>query len=280
LKALLAPLDLCGTLLVAPEGINGTLAGSAVAIDALLAILATHTGLAREAVKFSTAIAKPFNRLKIRLKREIVTFNQPGINPSQQVGTYVEPKDWNALINRRDVVVLDTRNAYETRLGMFKGAVDPNISHFTALADYVQARFTPEQKKTAKIAMYCTGGIRCEKASAYMLAQGFGEVYHLQGGILKYLEQIPPEQSQWQGDCYVFDKRMAVGHGLRSGHYHMCYYCGNALKAEEQQHPHYEAGVSCHYCHDKTDAAAKASLRARHGQMLQSQPGDQYAKRP
>lgn len=269
-EAFLPLTDLCGSLLVAPEGINGTLAASASTIEAMLSILARHAGLERDEVKFSTAQEKPFNRLKIRLKKEIVTFNQPHIDPLGGVGTYVEPKDWNRLIAQDDVVVLDTRNIYETRIGTFERAVVPPISIFTQFADFVRQNLDPSKHK--KIAMFCTGGIRCEKASAFMRAEGFEEVYHLKGGILKYIEDIEPRESRWLGDCYVFDKRMAVGHGLRSGHYAMCYHCGNALSEAEQGHPHYEAGVSCQHCFEDTDEKAKDRLRARHRQMTSKGP--------
>lgn len=265
LKQKFAPLDLCGTLLVAPEGINGTLAGSAASIDAMLEILLAHTGLSRAEVKFSAAPEKPFNRLKIRQKREIVTFKQPQADPATLVGTYVEAQDWDALINDEEVLLLDTRNTYETRIGMFKGAVDPAITSFTDFARFVRTQLDPNKHR--KVAMYCTGGIRCEKASAFMRAEGFAEVYHLKGGILKYLETVPETDSSWQGDCYVFDKRMAVGHHLRTGHYAMCYYCGNALNENERADPHYEIGVSCHFCFSKTSEETKSRLRARHVHM-------------
>jgi UPF0176 protein len=202
--------NLCGTLLLAPEGINGTLAGSEADVAAMLDILTQRTGLLSDNVKFSFTAEKPFKRLKIRLKREIITFKQS--TDLDTIGTYVAPEEWNALLADPDVVVLDTRNRYETELGTFAGAQDPKIDTFTQFADYVRENLNPAQHK--KIAMYCTGGIRCEKASAYMLAKGFSQVYHLKGGILKYLETIPPAQSKWQGECFVFDQRIAVGHGI------------------------------------------------------------------
>ena len=267
-KTCLAELDICGTLLVAPEGINGTLAGSQVSIDDMLVMLAEHTGLDRKDVKFSHAHQKPFNRLKVRLKREIITFNQPDADPSRLAGTYVAPADWNSLIADPEVVVLDTRNMYETVVGKFETALDPQIERFTDFASYVRTQLDPAKHK--KIAMYCTGGIRCEKATAFMRAEGFDEVYHLKGGILKYLEEIPEAESKWQGECYVFDKRMAVGHGLSTGHYSMCFCCGYALAPEDKTHHHYEDGVSCAYCHAQSSQADKARFRVRHQQMTQS----------
>ena len=195
LKQTLARLDLCGTLLLAPEGINGTLAGSEGAIDALLDILACQFGLPREDVKFSEAADKPFHRLKIRLKQEIITFRQPNADPSVQAGRYVAASDWNALIADPEVLLLDTRNAYETRLGSFSNALDPGIGQFSEFPEYVRQHLDPAQ--TPKVAMFCTGGIRCEKASAFLLQEGFAEVYHLKGGILKYLEEVPAESSRW-----------------------------------------------------------------------------------
>jgi UPF0176 protein len=264
----LAPLDLCGTLLVAPEGINGTIAGRPGAVEAMLSILHAQTGLLRAAVKFSSAPDKPFNRLKIRLKREIITFNQPAADPSLLPGTYVAPKDWNRLLDDPAVTVLDTRNLYETAIGSFARARDPQIARFTDFAAYVRSTLDPARHK--QIAMYCTGGIRCEKAASFMRAEGFQAVYHLQGGILRYLEEMPASESRWQGDCYVFDKRMAVGHGLTTGRYAMCFCCGYPLSASDLRGPLYEAGVSCGYCHGQTSPADKARFRERQRQMTAS----------
>ena len=265
----LSPLQLCGTLLVAPEGINGTLAGSELAIQELLICLNNNIGLSQKDVKFSYSEEKPFNRFKIRLKREIVTFNQPHVNPNLRVGTYIEPDQWNTLIEDPDVTVIDTRNKYETLIGTFKNAIDPKIDSFTEFSDYVRENLDP--KKHKKIAMFCTGGIRCEKASSFMLAEGFESVFHLKGGILKYLEEIPEEKSRWQGDCYVFDRRMAVGHGLTMGHYSMCYCCGYPLSDKDKTHNHYEEGVSCAHCYEKTSFENKSNYRMRHKQLTIAQ---------
>ena len=261
-----ADLNLCGSLLLAPEGINGTIAGSAESIERVLEILHQHTGLSRDEIKFSTAPEKPFQRFKIRLKREIVTFKQDSADPTIRVGTRVAPQDWNALLDDPDMVVLDTRNVYETMIGSFERAHDPRIQTFTEFADYVRTHLNPEQHK--KIAMFCTGGIRCEKASAFMLAEGFDTVYHLQGGILKYLEEIPPESSKWNGECYVFDRRVAVGHGLTTGRYGMCFCCGYPMTEADKTNPLYEDGVSCAHCHSRTSAEDKARYRARHQQVM------------
>lgn len=265
----LSPLQLCGTLLIAPEGINGTLAGSELAIQKLLICLNNNIGLSQKDVKFSYSAEKPFNRFKIRLKREIVTFNQPHVNPNLRVGTYIEPDQWNTLIEDPDVTVIDTRNKYETLIGTFKNAIDPKIDSFTEFSDYVRENLDP--KKHKKIAMFCTGGIRCEKASSFMLAEGFESVFHLKGGILKYLEEIPKEQSRWQGDCYVFDRRMAVGHGLITGHYSMCYCCGYPLSDKDKTHNLYEEGVSCAHCYEKTSFENKSNYRMRHKQLTIAQ---------
>lgn len=202
-----------GTLLVASEGINGTLAGTPEALEVLLDILSRRCGLPRDQVKFSHSETQPFGKLRIKYKQEIITFKQPQANPNEVVGQYVEAKNWNALMSDPDVLVLDTRNTYETAFGTFDGAVVPDIEKFTEFAEYVRSAMQAEKKK--KIAMFCTGGIRCEKASSFMMTEGFPEVYHLKGGILKYLEEVPQGESRWQGECYVFDERVAVGHGLK-----------------------------------------------------------------
>ena len=199
--------DLRGTSLIAKEGINGTMAGSAETIDRLLAILAEKVGLDRAEVKFTTSETEPFRKLRFAVKREIITFRQD-VDPNQP-GTYVQPDDWNELIAQQDVLVLDTRNSYETEVGTFEGAVLPQTASFSEFAAYVRQNLDPAKHR--KVAMFCTGGIRCEKASAFMLQEGFEEVYHLRGGILRYLEQVPAQESKWQGQCYIFDKRLAVG---------------------------------------------------------------------
>jgi len=280
LKGEFIKLNLCGTLLVAHEGINGTLAGSADAIESMLILLQQHTGLKRNDVKFSQALDKPFNRLKIRLKRELITFNQPSADPKMRVGTYVDPQDWNTLISDPETLVLDTRNMYETAIGIFEKAIDPQIENFTNFAAFVREKLNPKEHK--KIAMYCTGGIRCEKASSFMIAEGFEEVYHLKGGILKYLEEVPAEKSKWKGECYVFDRRIAVAHGMVVGNYTMCYSCGYPLSVEDKSHKHYEIGVSCAYCYAWSSDADKARFRTRQQQMTHasSQQNDRSNTNP
>ncbi|MBI1362422.1 MAG: rhodanese-related sulfurtransferase [Proteobacteria bacterium] len=217
--------DILGSLLLAKEGINGTIAGSREGIDATLAFLRSDPRLADLEHKESTSREAPFKKCRVRLKKEIVTLKQPHIDPNEVVGRYVSPQEWNQLIMDPDVVVLDTRNDYEVKIGTFKRAIDPKTKKFSDFPAFVEENFDPEKHK--KVAMFCTGGIRCEKASAYMLKQGFEEVYHLKGGILKYLEEVPAEQSLWDGECYVFDGRVAVGHGLAQTTTHkMCYGCG------------------------------------------------------
>ena len=200
--------EMCGTMLIAGEGVNGTLAGSAETIDRLLAMLGERVGLGRDEVKFSYAEERPFGRLKFKVKDEILAFRRAVVDPTR-AGKYVAPSEWNALIAEPDVLLLDTRNGYETEIGTFAGAVDPGIETFSEFATYVREKLDPAKHR--RVAMFCTGGIRCEKASAFMLQEGFGEVYHLQGGILKYLEEVPKEESTWKGECFVFDRRRSVG---------------------------------------------------------------------
>ncbi|MCA6125967.1 rhodanese-related sulfurtransferase [Bradyrhizobium sp. WSM 1704] len=217
LRALAAGVDLKGSVLLAPEGINGTVAGSAASIDAFVAELQHGSLFARRLdnleLKFSEAARMPFGRLKVRLKKKIVTLGDTRVDPNRQVGTYVAAADWNALITCPDTLVLDTRNAFEVAMGTFEGAVDPRIASFGQFKQFAADHLDPARHR--KIAMFCTGGIRCEKASAYLLAQGFAEVYHLKGGILRYLEEMPERDSRWRGECFVFDERVALGHGLR-----------------------------------------------------------------
>jgi UPF0176 protein len=217
LRAVCADLGLKGSVLLAHEGINGTVAGSPQGIDTFVAELqhgALFDGrLDNLELKFSSASEMPFQRLKVRLKKEIVTLGDAAVDPTRQAGTYVEPSDWNALISAPDTLVVDTRNAFEVAMGTFEGAIDPGLKRFGQFKDFAAQKLDPAKHK--KIAMFCTGGIRCEKASAYLLARGFDEVYHLKGGILRYLEGIPEKESRWRGECFVFDERLALGHGLR-----------------------------------------------------------------
>jgi UPF0176 protein len=270
--------NICGTLLIAPEGMNGTIAGPEASIDALIDLLDELADIRQGEVKFSTAENKPFRRMKVRLKREIITMKAPEADPTKQVGTYIEPEDWNDLINDPDVTLIDTRNDYETAVGIFDGAIDPNIKTFTEFKDWTAQNLNPAKNK--KVAMFCTGGIRCEKASSYMMAHGFEEVYHLKGGILKYLETIPADQSKWQGDCFVFDRRVAVGHGLEESPYQICYGCRYPLSPEDVQSASYEKGVSCPHCDATLTEDKRHALRMRHEQIKargEELPGEQQA---
>jgi UPF0176 protein len=259
--------DLCnawgikGILLLAHEGINGTVAGSREGIDALHAFLKQHFDSLE--YKESWAGKMPFHRMKVRLKKEIVTLGVTEVDPCETVGTYVKPQDWNALISEPDVLVIDARNVYETKIGSFRGATDPKTQTFTEFPDFVKSL---DKTKHRRVAMYCTGGIRCEKASSYMLSQGFEEVYHLQGGILKYIETVPLEESLWEGECFVFDGRVAVGHNLELGQSRSCHGCRLPLSAEDVNSPLYERGVSCPYCHDQTSLKQKNAARERQKQ--------------
>lgn len=242
-------LDLKGSILLAQEGINATISGPEADLQAFLADLQSDPRLAQLEIKYSFAEIHPFQRFKVRLKQEIVKFEQPQADPNQQVGTYLDPQAWNELLQAEDVLLIDTRNKYETRIGSFAGAIDPQIQNFREFPDYVKAHLDPARHK--RVAMFCTGGIRCEKASSWMLQEGFEEVYHLKGGILKYLEEVPPDQSQWQGQCYVFDERIAVAHGLSYGDYEMCWGCGEAVGPQDRESEAFERGVSCPACRDQ-----------------------------
>lgn len=268
LKSLCDENGICGTILLAPEGINGTIAGPEEGIAALMDFLEEELKIGKGEVKYSHASEKPFMRMKVRLKKEIVTLRAPEANPAKRVGSYVEPQDWNALINDPDVVLIDTRNRYETEVGIFKGAIDPGIDTFTEFKGFVAKELDPSRHR--KVAMFCTGGIRCEKASAYMLAHGFESVYHLKGGILKYLETIPADESLWEGECFVFDKRVAIGHGLAEGRHGMCYGCRHPLSEADMRDASFEEGVSCPRCIGNLTPEKAASLRMRHEQMLKA----------
>lgn len=254
-----------GILLIAQEGINGTIAGSAAGIEAVLDAIRSIPGLANIEHKTSHADDMPFYRMKVRIKNEIVTMGVPDVDPNREVGTYVEPADWNELISDPDVVVIDTRNKYEVRIGTFEGAIDPEIDSFRELPAWIDARKGLANKP--KIAMFCTGGIRCEKSTALMKAKGFDEVYHLKGGILKYLEEVPQEDSLWQGDCFVFDQRVAVGQGLAISDYELCYGCREPITKEDIASAHYIAGVCCPHCHDKQTPEQRRSFIERQKQI-------------
>lgn len=254
-----------GTLLIAREGINGTVAGSDAAIAGLLAYLRAQPEFAGLEHKESRASKMPFLRMKVRPKKEIVTMGVEDIDPKRIVGTYVEPKDWNALISDPETIVIDTRNDYETAIGIFKGAVDPQTKTFREFPDWVKNN--PGLHNKPKIAMYCTGGIRCEKATAFMKEQGFDEVFHLKGGILKYLEEVPQEESLWEGACFVFDERVSVEHGLKEGNHKLCHACRSPITAEEVTSLHYEEGVSCSTCYPTRSEEDRDRYRERQHQI-------------
>ena len=273
--ALRAPLEaVCrqrgvrGTLLLAGEGINGTIAGSEPAIAAVLDHIRALPGCEALEVKFSAASAMPFHRMKVRLKREIVTMGQPGIDPNRTVGTYVEPQDWNALIADPGTIVIDTRNDYEVAVGTFDRAIDPKTASFRDFPAWFRSQRERllGQGKAPKVAMFCTGGIRCEKSTAFLKQEGVEEVFHLKGGILKYLETVPEEESLWHGECFVFDQRVTVAHGLAQGSYGLCHACRRPVSDADMDSPLYEHGVSCPACHAERSDEQRAAYRERHRQ--------------
>jgi len=267
--------EICGTLLLAKEGINGTVAGTRDAIDALLDWFKQDERLADIGYKESITESKPFKRTKVKLKKEIVTMGVEGIDPRHVVGTYVKPTDWNALIADPEVFVVDTRNDYEYQIGTFEHAVDPNTKTFREFPDWVKENMDPAKHK--KVAMFCTGGIRCEKSTAYMKEQGFEEVYHLDGGILKYLEEVPEQESLWKGECFVFDDRVTVDHQLNEGKYDQCHACRMPILEEDKQRNEYFKGVSCHHCYDKTTPEQRSRYAERERQMqLAEQRGETH----
>lgn len=254
-----------GSLLLAPEGINGTIAGSRVGVDAVLAAIRALPGCADLEWKESHAEAMPFGRMKVRLKREIVTMGQPDVDPLARVGNYVQPQDWNALIADPDTVVIDTRNAYEVAIGTFQGAVDPGTRAFGEFPAWWQAN--RDRFAGKRVAMFCTGGIRCEKSTNFLLRQGLSDVYHLKGGILKYLEDVPEADSLWQGQCFVFDDRVSVGHGLVPGGLGACGACRRPVTPADRSHPAFEEGVCCPACEAEYSSDDRARFRMRQRQM-------------
>jgi len=258
-----------GTILVAAEGLNGTIAGPKEGIEAVLDFLRTaepFTGrFAGITAKYSQATFQPFNRMKVRLKKEIVSMGVTEVDPTAVVGTYVKPKDWNELISDPEVIVIDTRNKYEVDIGTFKGAVNPETDSFREFPAYVADNLNPEIHR--KVAMFCTGGIRCEKATSFLCANGFDEVYHLEGGILKYLEDVPEKESLWEGECFVFDNRVAVNHDLERGQYEMCHACRHPITDADMESPAYVKGIACPHCHDQTSEERKAAFAMRERQL-------------
>ena len=254
-----------GTLLLAKEGINGTIAGSRQGIDRILDWLKSDPRFANLEAKESYVDTPPFYRTKVKLKKEIVTMGVEGIDPNDIVGTYVEPADWNALIADPEVLVLDTRNKYEVDIGSFENAINPETDSFRELPAYVEKHLDPVKHK--KVAMFCTGGIRCEKSTAFLKRQGFNEVYHLKGGILKYLEEVPETESKWRGECFVFDNRVTVNHQLEKGQYDQCHACRRPITEDDKQSPHYKKGVSCHHCYQSHSVQQRQRYQERERQI-------------
>lgn len=274
--AMRAPLDsVCreqgirGTLLLAHEGINGTIAGPRKGISVVLQHIRRLPGCSDLEVKFSSADETPFYRMKIRIKREIVTMGEPDVNPAANAGTYVEPEEWNALISDPDTIVIDTRNEYEVAVGSFIGAIDPKTSSFRDFPAWFRSVRDEllGNGKQPRVAMFCTGGIRCEKSTAFLKQEGVAEVHHLKGGILKYLETVPEEASLWRGECFVFDERVTVGHSLKRGTHELCRACRRPLSRQDLASPLFEAGASCAACHSSRTEDQRASYRERHRQQ-------------
>ena len=265
LKQVMLDNDVKGTLLIASEGINGTISGERTGMNKVLDYIRSIAAIGEFDYKESLTDAQPFYRTKVKLKKEIVTMGVEGIDPLQSVGRYVKPSEWNDLISDPDVLLIDTRNDYEVQIGTFKNAVNPKTQTFREFPEYVQKELDPAKHK--KVAMFCTGGIRCEKSTAYLREQGFEEVYHLEGGILKYLEDMPSEESLWQGDCFVFDNRVAVGHDLQKGEYDQCYACRMPITEADKQDLAYVKGESCPHCIDNATEEQKARFRERQRQI-------------
>jgi UPF0176 protein len=256
-----------GSLLLAHEGINGTIAGTDAAISAVIAYIRGLPGCRSLDVKYSTASEMPFFRMKVLRKKEIVTLGVEGVDPVNQAGTFVAPKDWNALIADPDTLVIDTRNDYEVGIGTFKGALDPKTPTFRDFPDWFRANRADITRGKKRIAMFCTGGIRCEKSTAFLRSEGIDEVYHLQGGILRYLETIKPEESRWEGECFVFDQRVSVVHGLAQGGYDRCHACRDPLSADAMSSPLYVEGISCPHCYDKRNSTQRERYAERQKQI-------------
>ncbi len=271
--------EVMGTILLASEGINGTIAGSPDGVRNVLEFLKSNERLADLEHKESHAEEPPFYRMKVRLKREIVTMGLPEVDPTETAGTYVKPEDWNDLISDPDVVLVDARNDYEVAIGTFKGAISPYTKSFRELPDWLREQFAGREK--TKVAMFCTGGIRCEKSTAFLRSEGFEDVYHLQGGILKYLETVPEEESLWEGECFVFDQRVAVKHGLKRGSYDQCFACRMPISEEEKRSDQYVKGVSCPYCYDGHSEERKHRFAERQKQIeLARQRGERHMGGP
>lgn len=266
-----------GTILLAREGINGTVAGAPEAIDALVAFLRAIPGCAELDVKYSHANEMPFYRMKVRLKKEIVTLGVDGIDPKREVGTYVQPEDWNALISDPNTVLIDTRNDYEVAIGTFEGAVDPRTKSFSEFPEWFRTHREELAAGKTKFAMFCTGGIRCEKSTAFLKAEGIDEVYHLEGGILRYLENIPEAESKWHGECFVFDERVSVKHGLELGVMELCHACRRPISQGDKASAHFVEGVACPACYSERTEEDRARFAERQKQIsLAKKRGKQH----
>jgi UPF0176 protein len=277
IQAQCAACGIKGTILLAQEGINGTVAGKPAAIDALISFLRSIPGCADLDVKYSHAAEMPFYRMKVRLKKEIVTLGVEGIDPKREVGTYVQPEDWNALISDPDTVLIDTRNDYEVAIGTFEGAVDPRTKSFSEFPDWFRTHRAELAAGKTKFAMFCTGGIRCEKSTAFLKAEGIDEVYHLEGGILRYLENIPEAQSKWHGECFVFDERVSVKHGLELGEMELCHACRRPISRADKTSAHFTEGVSCPACYSERTDDDRARFAERQRQIaLAKKRGKQH----
>ena len=280
IKAFCDSQSVLGTIILAPEGINGTIAGASEGIAAALDFIRTDKRLAKLPTRLSYTDRKTFHRMRVILRPEIVTLGDPSVNPNEAVGQYVEPEDWNELIKDPEVTLIDTRNDYEVEVGTFRGAIDPMTTTFGEWPEYVEKNLDPDTHP--KIAMFCTGGIRCEKASAHLLKNGFKQVFHLRGGILSYLESVPEEESTWEGDCFVFDHRVAVKHGLEQGDFEICFGCRWPISEEDTRSPQYEPGVSCPRCADDLTDERRGRLRERHRQVMlaRKRNGTHIGERP
>ena len=277
-QSLLARLEadgIKGTILVAGEGVNGTIAGTVDAVDSFLAWLAQDSRFAGLRHKASWAGSQPFHRTRVKLKREIVTLGVTDLDPAKTPGTYVHPRDWNQLISDPDLLLIDTRNDYEVEIGTFEGAVNPRTSTFREFPDFVARSLDPSKHR--KVAMFCTGGIRCEKSTAYLKSRGFDEVYHLEGGILNYLETVPQSESLWRGECFVFDERVTVDHDLAPGRYDQCHACRRPISEEDKQLDSYQPGVSCRHCIDSTTESQRQAFQERERQVqLAAERGESH----
>jgi UPF0176 protein len=279
LKELMQTNGVQGTLLLAAEGINGTIAGSRQGIDAVISFIRQDERFADIEVKESTTDENPFYRTKVKLKKEIVTMGVEDIDPNHIVGSYVEAKDWNDLISDPAVTLIDTRNKYEFQIGTFRGAINPETDTFREFPEFVKKNLDPDKHR--KVAMFCTGGIRCEKSTAFLKQQGFDEVYHLQGGILKYLEQVPRDKTLWEGECFVFDNRVTVGHDLEKGRYDQCHACRMPISEEDKSSEHFQKGVSCPFCYDKHSSEQVKRFAERERQVeLAEKRGEGHIGQP